>query len=68
MHFPKTGKMPSLATENRHLSVKLVDQIDPIIVRSIQLNTPLTCYTTGQVKNRILIYHTVVRQSIRLDD
>ena len=23
MHFPKTGTVPSLATENRHLSVKL---------------------------------------------
>ncbi len=35
---------------------------------SIQLNTPITCYTTGQVKNKIILYHTVVRQNNQIDD
>ena len=30
--------------------------------------TPITCYTTGQVKNRIIIYHTVVRQNYKIDN
>ena len=28
----------------------------------------ITCYTTGQVKNRIIIYRTVVRQNDKIDD
>ena len=35
---------------------------------SIQLYTPIACYTTGQVNNRIIIYHTLVRQNNKIDD
>ena len=35
---------------------------------SIQLNTPIRCYTNGLVKHIIIIYHAVVKQNINIYD
>ena len=69
--FHKQGEVTEFARwvlTSETLSLESNASFKVIISPSIQLNTPITCYTTGQVKNRIISYHTVVRQNNKLYD